>query len=148
MYTLLHTLLIFAHRLYAAFCHVCTALQRMYTDFFWCAVTASTMTEHDTLVHMLTRVKKIPKHLVIVNALCDQSFLDYVRIIGWCITLDIPYISFFDRNGKMTCYHYICCAILAILCEERKSVTISCVCVCVRATRRNSVYIHLSLKDV
>ncbi|XP_011139777.1 dehydrodolichyl diphosphate synthase complex subunit NUS1 [Harpegnathos saltator] len=99
MYTLLHILLILAHRLYATFCYACTALQRMYTEFFWYAATVSTATELDALVHTLARAKKIPKHLVIIHALCDQSLLDYVRIIGWCITLDIRHISFFDRNG-------------------------------------------------
>lgn len=65
----------------------------------WCTTATSTTTELDALVHTLAKTKKIPKHLVIVLGLCDESVLDCVRIIGWCITLDIPYISFFDRNG-------------------------------------------------
>lgn len=98
MNTFLYTLLVFAHllhSLYAAIRYACDAVYRRCTEP-WCA---STTAELDTLVRTLTNAKKIPKHLVIVLGLCDESVLDCVRIIGWCITLDIPYISFFDRNG-------------------------------------------------
>ncbi|XP_014485258.1 PREDICTED: dehydrodolichyl diphosphate syntase complex subunit Nus1 isoform X2 [Dinoponera quadriceps] len=95
MYTLLRALLVLVHRLYIGFCYAWAALQRVYADL-WCA--ASSTTELDTIVRTLARAKKMPRHLVIVQVI-DQSLLDCVRIIGWCITLDIPYISFFDRNG-------------------------------------------------
>ncbi|XP_012219209.1 dehydrodolichyl diphosphate synthase complex subunit NUS1 [Linepithema humile] len=101
MYTFLHTILVFAHflhSLYIVICYACTAVHRKCTDL-WCTTTTSTTTELDALVRTLAKTKKIPRHVVIVLGLCDESVLDCVRIIGWCITLDIPYISFFDRNG-------------------------------------------------
>ncbi|KAL0116591.1 hypothetical protein PUN28_009909 [Cardiocondyla obscurior] len=52
-----------------------------------------------TLARVLVRTNKIPRHLLIVVGLCDNYPLDCVRIIGWCITLGIPYVSFFDRDG-------------------------------------------------
>jgi len=111
MYTFLHTILVFAHflhSLYVVIRYACTVVHRKCTDL-WCTTTTSTTTELDALVRTLAKTKKIPRHLVIVLGLCDKSVLDCVRIIGWCITLDIPYISFFDRNGKkMIWYHYIC----------------------------------------
>ncbi|XP_032691045.1 dehydrodolichyl diphosphate synthase complex subunit NUS1 [Odontomachus brunneus] len=97
MYTLLYAMLVLIFRLYGALCYVCIVLQRLYADLF--ATTVNTTAELNTLVHILARAKKIPKHLVIIHTLNQQSLLDCVRIIGWCITLDIPYISFYDRNG-------------------------------------------------
>ncbi|KAL6428161.1 hypothetical protein ACFW04_008487 [Cataglyphis niger] len=97
MYKLLHTLLNLAHFLcnvYIAIRYTCIAAYRKCTDL-WCATT-----ELDVLLRMRAKTKKVPRHLVIVLGLCDESVLDCVRIIGWCITLNIPYISFFDRNGN------------------------------------------------
>ncbi|KAM0734306.1 Dehydrodolichyl diphosphate synthase complex subunit NUS1 [Formica fusca] len=95
MHKLLHTLLNLAHFLcnvYVAVRYAFIAAYRKCTDL-WCATT-----ELDVLLRMRAKTK-IPRHLVIVLGLCDESVLDCVRIIGWCITLNIPYISFFDRNG-------------------------------------------------
>lgn len=98
MYThiLLHTLLKlahFLHNVYIAIRYACIVGYRKCTGL-WCA-----RTELDLLLRMRAKTKKIPRHLVIVLGLCDESVLDCVRIIGWCIALNIPYISFFDRNG-------------------------------------------------
>lgn len=97
MYThiLLHTLLKLAHFLYNVYIairYACIIAYRKCTGLL-CA-----RTELDLLLR--AKVEKIPRHLVIVLGLCDESVLDCVRIIGWCIALNIPYISFFDRNGK------------------------------------------------
>lgn len=101
MHKLLHTLLNLAHFLcnvYVAVRYAFIAAYRKCTDL-WCATT-----ELDVLLRMRAKTK-IPRHLVIVLGLCDESVLDCVRIIGWCITLNIPYISFFDRNGKETIWY-------------------------------------------
>lgn len=95
-YILLHTLLKlahFLHNVYITIRYVFIVTYRKCMDL-WCA-----KTELDLLLRMRATTKKIPRHLVIVLGLCDESVLDCVRIIGWCITLNIPYISFFDRNG-------------------------------------------------
>lgn len=105
MNAFLRTLLVLAHllhSLYAAIRYACDAVYRRCTDPWY----ASTTAELDVLVRTLTKANKIPRHLVIVLGLCDESVLDCVRIIGWCITLDIPYISFFDRNGKKTIWYW------------------------------------------
>ncbi|KAL6257222.1 hypothetical protein P5V15_012149 [Pogonomyrmex californicus] len=98
MNALLRVILAFAHLLYSLYVAILYARDAVYrkcTDT-WCV---NTTAELDTLACTLAKIKKIPRHLVIVLGLCDESVLDCVRIIGWCITLDIPYISFFDRNG-------------------------------------------------
>jgi len=98
----LSTLLVLLHllcKLHNAICDACNAVYRRFTKPWW----ASTTTELDTLARSFDSTNKIPRHLVIIFGrlgLCDESVLDCVRIIGWCISLDIPYISFFDRNGN------------------------------------------------
>jgi len=99
MNALLHMLLVlahFLHSLYTTIRYACGAVYQWCTEPWYMNTTA----ELDALIYTLTRNQKIPRHLVIV--LGAESTLDCVRIIGWCITLDIPYISFFDRNGKST----------------------------------------------
>ncbi|XP_039314577.1 uncharacterized protein LOC120359755 isoform X2 [Solenopsis invicta] len=97
MNTLLYTLLVlahFLHSLYLAICNTCIVVYRWFTQSWYRTA------EFDVLVHTLARLSKTPRHLVIVLGLYDESVLDLcVRIIGWCITLDIPYISYFDHNG-------------------------------------------------
>lgn len=118
----LRTLLVLAHllvSLYTAIRYACDATYRWCTKEFW--HTDSTA-ELDALVRTLTKFKKIPRHLVIVLGLCDESVLDCVRIIGWCITLDIPYISFFDRNGKNTIW-YITLSVCAKQIRARRNST-------------------------
>jgi len=120
MYThiLLHTLLKlahFLHNVYIAICYAFIVAYRKCTDL-WCA-----RTELDLLLRMRAKTKKIPRHLVIVLGLCDESVLDCVRIIGWCIALNIPYISFFDHNGKKTIwYQSIYLSVCEQFCREKK----------------------------
>ncbi|KAG5332083.1 NGBR synthase, partial [Acromyrmex charruanus] len=99
MDTFLSILLVLVHllyKLYIAICDACNAVYRRCT-YSWCA---STTAELDTFSSL---TNKIPRHLMIVFGrlgLYDESVLDCVRIIGWCISLDIPYISFFDSFLK------------------------------------------------
>ncbi|EGI64158.1 PREDICTED: dehydrodolichyl diphosphate syntase complex subunit NUS1 [Acromyrmex echinatior] len=94
----LSTLLVLVHflcKLYNAICDACNAVYRrcMYS---WCANTTAELDKFNSLTN------KIPRHLMIIFGhlrLCDESVLDCVRIIEWCISLDISYISFFDSNG-------------------------------------------------
>lgn len=103
MYTLLHTLLKLAHFLqnvYVAIRCACITAYRKLADLW-----RGPPEMESVLLRRCARTEKLPRHLVIVLGLCDQSVLDCVRIIGWCITLNIPYISFFDRNGKKTIWY-------------------------------------------
>lgn len=136
---LLHTLLNLAHFLcnvYIAIRYTCIAAYRKCTDL-WCATT-----ELDVLLRAKT--KKVPRHLVIVLGLCDESVLDCVRIIGWCITLNIPYISFFDRNGNETIWYQFIC--FSICVAKKRSPFISYVYVCMRLCWR-SMYLSYAIKN-
>jgi hypothetical protein len=90
-----YMLLILAHLVYSLYCAI---RARTIVVYRWFIRKWYKTTECDVLVHT-QQLDKVRKHLVIIF---ERVFdvLDCIRIIGWCITLDIPYISFFDRNGK------------------------------------------------
>ncbi|CAG5074829.1 Similar to NUS1: Dehydrodolichyl diphosphate synthase complex subunit NUS1 (Homo sapiens) [Cotesia congregata] len=55
----------------------------------------------DTIVDVcdVSKLEKLPSHLVIVVASKDKvSFSDLAKIVGWCCTLGIPNITFYDRE--------------------------------------------------
>lgn len=57
----------------------------------------------DTIVDVcdVSKLEKLPNHLVIVVASKDKvSFCDLAKIVGWCCTLGIPNITFYDRKGN------------------------------------------------
>ncbi|XP_076754209.1 transport and golgi organization 14 isoform X1 [Xylocopa sonorina] len=56
-------------------------------------------TEIEMMLYSASKVKKLPRHIVVVFGAKEDTIFDCVRIIGWCITLGIPYISFFDISG-------------------------------------------------
>lgn len=156
MNALLRMLLVlahFLHSLYIVIRYACDVTYRCFTKPWH----ASTTAELDALVRTLTKINKIPRHLVIVLGLCDESVLDCVRIIGWCITLDIPYISFFDRNGKNTIwYWYITVSVCAEQIRKnfkntKKKDHFMCtfMCACTRmCTSRWRFQCHLSCKFI
>lgn len=43
---------------------------------------------------------RLPKHLVLIIGGESPSFIDIVRVIGWCATAGIPCISFYDHDGN------------------------------------------------
>ncbi|XP_011859470.1 PREDICTED: dehydrodolichyl diphosphate syntase complex subunit NUS1 isoform X1 [Vollenhovia emeryi] len=95
MSAFLHMMLVLAHllhSLYIAIRYACDAAYGRCAEYWRAGTTAE-------LIRTLTKMKRIPRHLVIVSGLGDESVLDCVRIITWSTILDIPYISFFDRNG-------------------------------------------------
>ena len=57
--------------------------------------------ESDILEKSLEEINKLPRHLCLLVGHEDQiSFFDLVRILGWCIAVGIPYVSFYDHDGK------------------------------------------------
>ncbi|XP_011859471.1 PREDICTED: dehydrodolichyl diphosphate syntase complex subunit NUS1 isoform X2 [Vollenhovia emeryi] len=106
MSAFLHMMLVLAHllhSLYIAIRYACDAAYGRCAEYWRAGTTAE-------LIRTLTKMKRIPRHLVIVSGLGDESVLDCVRIITWSTILDIPYISFFDRNGNKS---KICVSLLS-----------------------------------
>ncbi|XP_076278298.1 transport and golgi organization 14 [Lasioglossum baleicum] len=99
MFTVFRTLLILTHFLYGliiAVYNCCVLLHRKCTEIWY---GENSRTEVEWLVRAASKTKKLPRHVLIIFGAKQDTTLDCVRIIGWCITLGIPYVSFFDING-------------------------------------------------
>lgn len=99
MFVVFRTLLIIWNILYGLFAAVyysCLIVQRKFTEIFY---GENLKTEIEMLVRTASRTKNLPRHIVFVFGSREDTILDCVRIIGWCITLGVPYVSFFDTSG-------------------------------------------------
>ncbi|XP_076162796.1 transport and golgi organization 14 [Ptiloglossa arizonensis] len=99
MFTVFRTLLILTHffcNLFTAVRNCCMILHRKCIEIWY---GENLRTEVEWLVCAASRMKKLPRHIIVVFGAKEDTILDCVRIIGWCITLGIPYISFFDISG-------------------------------------------------
>lgn len=56
--------------------------------------------ENNVLIESIKGVRNLPKHLVVILGHEEISFVDLIRIIGWCVIAGIPYVSFYDHNGE------------------------------------------------
>ncbi|KAG7199924.1 hypothetical protein KM043_014362 [Ampulex compressa] len=102
MLTVLRTLLFFAHFFYGLcmlFWKYFLIVQRKFIEI-WNG--RNIRVEVGTLVQCAVKRKKLPRHLIIVfGQKDDDSIADCVKIVSWCVTLSIPYVSFFDGNGTV-----------------------------------------------
>ncbi|KAF3423604.1 hypothetical protein E2986_03954 [Frieseomelitta varia] len=99
MFTVFRMLLMLIHLscdLFAAFYNYCMILHRKCIDIWY---NDNLRTETDMLTRVAKKMKNLPRHVVIIFGAKEDTICDCVRIIGWCITLGIPYISFFDISG-------------------------------------------------
>ncbi|OAD53837.1 Nogo-B receptor [Eufriesea mexicana] len=101
MFTVFRMVLILIHfscDLFTAFCNCFMILRRKCTEIWY---SENLRTEVEMLTRISNRIKKLPRHIVIIFGAKEDTVFDCVRIIGWCITLGIPYISFFDISGYL-----------------------------------------------
>lgn len=101
IFTVLRTLLMLIHFVYDIFTAVYNwymILQRKCSNVWY---GDNLRTEIEKLVQTANKIKKLPRHIVIIFGAKEDTICDCIRIIGWCITLGIPYISFFDINGYL-----------------------------------------------
>lgn len=47
----------------------------------------------------LIKSSKVPRHLAVILGHEKISILDLVKLISWCISAEIPYVSFYDYKG-------------------------------------------------
>lgn len=50
--------------------------------------------------NLFKKLDKMPQHLTIILGTEKPSFKDLINIIIWCTTSGIPFVSFYDHNGK------------------------------------------------
>ncbi|XP_058791103.1 dehydrodolichyl diphosphate synthase complex subunit nus1 [Phymastichus coffea] len=46
-------------------------------------------------------VSKLPNHIAIIIGLEEISIIDITKLIDWCMTIEISYISFYDHKGLL-----------------------------------------------
>lgn len=100
MFIVFRILLILTHftcDLFAAVYNCYMSLHRKCTQIWY---RENLRTEAEMLITIANKKKKLPRHIVVVFGTMENTIFDCIRIIGWCITLGIPYISFFDINGN------------------------------------------------
>ncbi|XP_076249238.1 transport and golgi organization 14 [Calliopsis andreniformis] len=99
MFTIFHMLLILMHffcDLFTAIHNCCAIVSHKFLEIWY---GENTNTDVEWLARIVSRTNKLPKHIVIVFGAKEDTILDCIRIIGWCITIGIPYISFYDISG-------------------------------------------------
>lgn len=47
----------------------------------------------------LIKSSRVPKHLAVLLGHEDVSLFDLVKLFSWCISAEIPYVSFYDYKG-------------------------------------------------
>lgn len=52
-------------------------------------------------------LNKIPQHVAVILGPEEPSFKDLVNIVIWCTASGIPFISFYDHNGKYKILFFI-----------------------------------------
>ena len=101
MFTVFRMLLMLIHfscDLFAAFYNYCMILHHKCIKIWY---NENLRTETDMLTRAAKRMKNLPRHVVIIFGAKEDTICDCVRIVGWCYTLGIPYISFFDISGNV-----------------------------------------------
>lgn len=101
MFTVFRILLILIHfscDLFAAVYNCCMILHRKCTEIWY---GENVRTEIEILTRTASRMKKLPRHIVIIFGAKEDTIFDCIGIIGWCIALGVPYISFFDISGNI-----------------------------------------------
>lgn len=101
MFTVFRMLLILIHflcDLFTAFYNCCMILHRKFTKIWY---GENLRTEIEILTRAASKMKKLPRHIVIVFGAKENTIFDCIRIIRWCYTLGISYISFFDISGNV-----------------------------------------------
>ncbi|XP_017880257.1 dehydrodolichyl diphosphate synthase complex subunit Nus1 [Ceratina calcarata] len=104
MFTVFRILLILIHfscDLYHAIHNCCANLHRKCMEV-WCGDDDgnSRRTEVE-IIKCANGLRKLPKHLVVIFGTKEDTVFDCVKIIGWCVALGVPYISFFDITGYL-----------------------------------------------
>lgn len=94
LYVISHAVYTIFHLFYVNLIHVNVAMKTLFNEF-------QTKTERvknlETRLHL---IDKRPKHLVIILGAEKNNFKNIAKIIIWCISSQISYISFYDYNGK------------------------------------------------
>lgn len=95
LYVLIHTLYTIIEFVWTIVSHIYDRLKVIYTGL------GNDKKEIDHLQQRLSRISKIPKHLTVILGVEEYTTIDLANLICWCISVKIPYISFYDFKGNL-----------------------------------------------
>ncbi|KAL2726657.1 dehydrodolichyl diphosphate synthase complex subunit Nus1 isoform X1 [Vespula squamosa] len=101
MFIIFRTLLILIHLLYSLrliIYNSCLIVHRKCIGYWY---KKNPKIEIEMLVHSMNKLRKLPEHVVILGEKKD-CIKDSIQIISWCITLGIPFISFYGRKDFLS----------------------------------------------
>lgn len=55
--------------------------------------------------NLFKRLNKTPQHLTVILGTEEPNFGDLINLIVWCTASGIPFVSFYDHNGKSTWFY-------------------------------------------
>lgn len=96
LYFLIHGLYTSFHIFYIYFVQVTVSVKTCFHSFFL------EPEKSKYLQKRLQSISKRPKHLTVVLGADEINFKEIAKLIIWCITTQISFISFYDYNGLLT----------------------------------------------
>lgn len=93
LYLLTHGLYTLFELFYQYIIHVNVAIKTLFNDCF-------SKTERIKCLENRQLISKRPKHVTVIFGAEETTFKDIAKLIIWCITTQISFISFYDYNGK------------------------------------------------
>ncbi|KAI4501354.1 hypothetical protein M0802_003727 [Mischocyttarus mexicanus] len=101
MFIIFRTLLVLIHFLYSLrliIYNSCLIIHRKCIGYWY---NKNSKIDVEMLVNSTNKLKKLPEHVVILGEEKD-CIKDSIQIIVWCITLGIPFISFYGRKDFLS----------------------------------------------
>lgn len=93
LYVIVHCLYTSFHLFYEYLSHVNVNLKTLFYEFL------SETNKAKYLQSCLQKVSRKPKHLTVVLGEEETKLKDIAKLIIWCITTQISFISFYDHKG-------------------------------------------------
>lgn len=93
LYFTIHGLYTSFHLFYVYLVHVTVSVKTFFNQFFL------EPEKSKYLQKRLQSISKRPKHLTVVLGADEINFKEIAKLIIWCITTQISFISFYDYNG-------------------------------------------------
>lgn len=101
LFILTHGLYTLVHLIYQYLNHVNVCIRSIFNDFLF------NNERTKNLENRLLLINKRPKHVTVILGAEESNLRDIAKLIIWCITTQISFISFYDYNGKEIIPEYL-----------------------------------------
>lgn len=93
LYVITHGVYTLFHLFYTYLIHVNLSIKAFFYEFL------SESERRKYIQNRLQYITKRPKHLTVILGAEEVNFKDIAKLIIWCITTQISFISFYDHKG-------------------------------------------------